>query len=109
MHSLLAYLRSHIVAWLDTNCPFQECGKKFDRRFSYSDHISRVHRNCPVESIATDYIQDCNPVEKADSCDIQLVLEVNSTHTDCEICDDELSGIGQTFCCQIVPPSQNTI
>ena len=47
-----------------------------------------------MESIAADYIQDCNPVEKADSCDIQLVLEVNSTDTDCDV---ELSGIGQNM------------
>ena len=47
-----------------------------------------------MESIAADYIHDCNPVEKADSCDIQLVLEVNSTDTDC---DHELSGIGQNI------------
>ena len=61
-----------------------------NRRFSFSAHISCVHRNCSVENIVVDYIQDRNPVEKADRCDIQLVLEVNSTDSDC---DDELSGI----------------
>ena len=51
IQEFLAHLKNHIKEGLNVPCPFGKCTKQFNKKTSFSSHISRYHRHYTVHSL----------------------------------------------------------
>ena len=76
LKELMSHLRGHIDSGLKIPCPFDPCGKQFDKKKSFSSHVSRYHRNYSIADVSPAYVLNKN-VEVAETT--ASVSEYNTT------------------------------
>ncbi|XP_072048208.1 uncharacterized protein [Amphiura filiformis] len=60
LKELLAHSKEHLTGGLRVSCPFSQCDKLFNKKSSFSSHISRCHKNYCVQDVNPLYIIDQN-------------------------------------------------
>ena len=55
---LMGHLKEHLSVGLKVSCPFDQCDKAFDKKSSFTLHLSRCHKNYrdSVQDIASKYL-----------------------------------------------------
>ena len=50
MSSVIKHMKSHIDSGIQATCPFVPCSKSFTKKSSFTSHVSRYHKNTPIQT-----------------------------------------------------------
>ena len=56
LKEMLTHLKEHLSSGLKLCCPFKQCSGLFEKKSSFTSHISRCHRNYSVQDLNPKYI-----------------------------------------------------
>ena len=93
LKELMSHLRDHIDSGLMIPCPFDPCGKQFDKKSSFSSHVSRYHKNYSIADVSEAFVSNYN-VQVSDTTASEYntnytIDNVDSISCDLQDTDDE--------------------
>jgi hypothetical protein len=79
--NLLTHIKGHLRLGARVQCPFEKCGKFFNKLSSFTAHISRLHKDISKEMVCAGYLLEI-PAVVSDSISANMPAPVENTDVD---------------------------